>query len=95
MARKIFAGQYLILAIFILALLYWGVILNLADLRRTEHQLAVVAAEQAEAVLACYHRPLFEEYGIYQEDVPDHLGQVLTADRIKGRVILEMEPEQK
>ena len=85
----------LLLAIFIFGVaVLGGVILNLADLRRTEHQLAVVAAEQAEAVLACYHRPLFEEYGIlaYQEDVPDHLGQVFTADRIKGRVILEIEP---
>ena len=40
--EKIFAGQYLATSHLYFGVAVLGVILNLADLRRTEHQLAVL-----------------------------------------------------
>ncbi|HHX37504.1 MAG TPA: hypothetical protein GX717_05945 [Clostridiaceae bacterium] len=85
----------LLLAIFIFGIaILGGILVNLAELRNTEHQLVVAASEQTESILACYERPLFDEYGIlaYRGDVPDRLGQVFSHDLIQGQVLLELEP---
>ncbi len=82
----------LLLAIFTLGIgLLGAVYFRLADLRRIDYLLGVLITEQADAVLACYERPIFKRYGIlaFREDTPDRLGAIAEPGRLEGQLLLE------